>query len=154
MAAHTTTGLVFTNGSAATVAARPPSTTAASPPMITRPSWPGRATHNAVSSSGEARCTVFWMENQLPNAPRQTRSRKSSGEAPRNSRKIENRTAAPSNATSGARIASAERRIGYHWSVGGTGGEAGTVVTVVALLIRGLSGYRAVYPFDQVIAGF
>ena len=72
------------SGSAATVAARPPSTTAASPPMITRPSWPGSATHSAVSSSGAARCSVFWIENQLPNAPSQISSRKSpaTGRAP------------------------------------------------------------------------
>ena len=102
-----------TSGSAATVAARPPSTTAASPPMITSPSCPGNATHSAVSNSGAARGSVFRSENQLPNAPIQTTSRKSIGDCPSASRKIENRiTAAASSARSGASTASSARRSG------------------------------------------
>ena len=50
-------------------AARPPSTSAPSPPMITSPARAGSATHSAVSISGAARVSVFCHENQSPNAP-------------------------------------------------------------------------------------
>ena len=55
--------------SAALVAASAPISSAPSPPMMTMPSWAGRAVQRAVSISGAARVSVFCQENQVPNAP-------------------------------------------------------------------------------------
>ena len=57
------------SGGATAAAARPPSTIAPSPPMMTSPSRAGSATQSAARSSGEARCSEFWMENQVPKPP-------------------------------------------------------------------------------------
>ncbi len=96
--------------SAAQVAASPPSTTAPSPPMMTSPSCAGSATQSAVSSRGEARTSVFCTENQLPNAPFQTRARKSAGDTPSASRNSANRPPANTSAASGMTVASSARR--------------------------------------------
>jgi len=53
----------------AAAAATPPSTSAPSLPMIMSPSRAGSAVHSAVRIKGAARVSVFWKENQLPNAP-------------------------------------------------------------------------------------
>ena len=54
---------------AAATVATAPTTSAPSPPITINPSRAGRAVHSATSISGEARCSVFCQENQLPNAP-------------------------------------------------------------------------------------
>ena len=63
-------------------AATPPSTIAPSPPMTTRPSRAGSATQSAASSSGAARDSVFWTENQLPKPPRHISSKSCAGDLP------------------------------------------------------------------------
>ncbi len=62
--------------------ARPPSTSAPSPPMTISPARAGSATHNAVSISGAARCSVFCHENQSPNAPLNSVAQTSTGSTP------------------------------------------------------------------------
>jgi len=78
--------------------------------MITRPSRAGNATQSAVSKSGAARSSVFWNENQLPKAPRQTSSKNAPGDLPRNSRNNENAAAASASAITGTSKASSARR--------------------------------------------
>ena len=53
-------------------AAKPPSTSAPSPPIMMRPMRAGIATASAVRISGAERCSVFWNENAVPKPPRQT----------------------------------------------------------------------------------
>ena len=52
-----------------TAAARPPSTSAPSLPMIIRPAWAGSATHSAVRIKGAARDSVFCQEKELEKPP-------------------------------------------------------------------------------------
>ena len=76
--AATITGMVMiggmwpTIGTAIAAAAKPPSTSAPSPPIMIRPMRAGIATASAVRISGEDRCSVFWIENAVPKPPRQT----------------------------------------------------------------------------------
>ena len=51
-------------------AAKPPSTSAPSPPIMIRPMRAGMATASAVRISGAARCSVFWIEKAVPKPPR------------------------------------------------------------------------------------
>ena len=59
-------------GIATAAAAKPPSTSAPSPPIMMRPMRAGIATASAVRMSGAERCSVFWKENAVPKPPRQT----------------------------------------------------------------------------------
>ena len=59
-------------GIARTAAAKPPSTSAPSPPIMMRPIRAGIATASAVRMSGAERCRVFCNENEVPKPPRQT----------------------------------------------------------------------------------
>ena len=59
-------------GMASAAAAKPPSTSAPSPPIMIRPIRAGIATASAVRISGAERCSVFWNENAVPKPPRQT----------------------------------------------------------------------------------
>ena len=68
------------SGTATAAAIRPPSTSAPSPPITTRPSRAGIATHRAVSSSGVARCSEFCSENDEPKPPVYIRVKNCSGE--------------------------------------------------------------------------
>ncbi len=92
-------------------AAVPPSTIAPSPPMTTRPSRAGSATHSAVSSSGAARDSVFWIENQLPKPPRHIRSYNCVGDLPTSRMKTLKSAMPAMNAANGMTKASARRAI-------------------------------------------
>ena len=59
-------------GMATAAAAKPPSTSAPSPPIMMRPMRAGIATASAVRMSGAERCSVFWNEKAVPKPPRQT----------------------------------------------------------------------------------
>ncbi len=69
MTSCTTSGGAVETAIPAAAAATPPTTSAPSLPMMMRPNRAGRAVHSAVRISGAARVSVFWNENQLPNAP-------------------------------------------------------------------------------------
>ena len=77
-AAATITGIVTIGGTTPTIgtaiaaAAKPPSTSAPSAPIMMRPMRAGIATASAVRISGEERCSVFWNGDAVPNPPRQT----------------------------------------------------------------------------------
>ena len=57
------------SATAAATVATAPMTRAPSPPITISPSRAGKAVQSATSISGEARCSAFCQENQLPNAP-------------------------------------------------------------------------------------
>ena len=59
-------------GIASAAAAKPPSTSAPSPPIMMRPMRAGIATASAVRIRGAERCSVFWSEKAVPKPPRQT----------------------------------------------------------------------------------
>ena len=65
-------GTTPTSGSAMAAAAKPPSTSAPSPPIMMRPMRAGIATASAVRISGAERCSVFWKEKAVPKPPFQT----------------------------------------------------------------------------------
>ena len=82
-------------------AAKPPSTSAPSPPIITSPARAGSATHNAVSISGAERVSVFCHENQSPNAPLNSSAQVSTGLTPPIQTNRPNSNSAPTSAPIG-----------------------------------------------------
>ena len=68
------------SGTATAAANKPPRTNAPSPPITTRPSRAGIATHSAVSSNGVARCSEFCNENEEPKPPVHISVKNCSGE--------------------------------------------------------------------------
>ncbi len=60
---------LVTSGMAMAAAAKPPSTSAPSPPIMVRPMRAGMAKARPVRISGAARCSVFWIEKDEPKPP-------------------------------------------------------------------------------------
>src|SRR6187455_815199 len=81
--------------------------------MTIRPARAGKATHNAVSISGAARCSVFCQENQSPNAPLNRIVQVSTGLAPPSQTKPPKSSSAAASAPTGkqtSRAFTASRR--------------------------------------------
>src|SRR5450631_2647876 len=93
-------------------AARPPSTSAPSPPMMMSPARAGSATHSAVSISGAARVKVFCHENQSPNAPLNSSAQVSTGLTPPSQTNRPNSSKAPISAPIGSRASTRLLRTG------------------------------------------
>ena len=62
-----------TSGMAIAAAAKPPSTSAPSPPIMVSPMRAGMAKARPVRISGAARCSEFWIEKEEPKPPVQIR---------------------------------------------------------------------------------
>ncbi len=140
-----------TSGMAIAAAAKPPSTSAPSPPIMIRPMRAGMAKARPVRISGAARCSVFWQEKAVPKPPCQTRSKNSSGRlAERQQEDREQRSPTTSSATSGIDDGFGERREAGRAVAGiancrraGARRSSSASRTVVALVRDGGSAGRA-----------
>ncbi len=127
---HTTSGGACADSTRpSAAAARPPSTSAPSAPMITRPACAGSATAKPVRISGAARCSVFCQAKASPKPPMTIRPQTSSGLKPASPTAAENSSTVITSAASAGSSASAmPRRRTASGGAGEAGGSTGVAV--------------------------
>ena len=101
---------LLTSGMAIAAAAKPPSTSAPSPPIMVRPMRAGMAKARPVRISGAARCSEFCSEKEEPKPPVHISAQNWIGSLPTMRRKIEKISADAMMAPIGIAKVSASRR--------------------------------------------